>query len=592
MIGLIPRFLEDYDRRLARAKALSLVFIFVFGGLILRLYYLQCIENDRFRDLSECQHFATLRVPSKRGMIRDMNGNLLAVSVEHDSVFVDPGLMEDGDVDRVAAFLGRVLEIDADGLRGRIRDAMRPEKRGRFIWVARKIEDAKARRIAMAKLPGVAFTPEYKRIYTRGVSGCHLLGFVGVDNDGLSNLEYLYDRTLSGTDGIRRRERDGRGNFLSCEEEVAAPPVAGFDVELTIDSFIQETVETTLAKVMEEFAPVSATAVAMDVRTGAVLAIGNRPNFDPNELGTSQEDSRRNRAVTDCYEPGSVMKPFTVSAAIEKGLVTPKTKFHCGNGQGTFGRRILKDHHLYGTLDVTGIIRLSSNVGAAKIGVKCGPKLLHDTLQGFGFGRPTGVDLPGEAPGMLADPSRWTSYSPPSIAIGQEMAVTPLQLATGFSALANEGVVMRPYVVSRVLDSKGNVVRQARPRSVGRAVSAETARDKVVPMLAEVVARGTGRRAKSRLYTLAGKTGTAQKPLEDGRGYSHSKFISAFAGFGPVEDPRVCVVVMVNETAPGKPYYGGRVAAPAAGEILEKTLQYLMVPTSASLKVADAASRH
>jgi cell division protein FtsI/penicillin-binding protein 2 len=201
------------------------------------------------------------------------------------------------------------------------------------------------------------------------------------------------------------------------------------------------------------------------------------------------------------------------------------------------------------------------------------------------------VDLPGETGGMLAHHSTWTSYSPVSVAIGQEMAVSPLQLAVGFSALANEGVVMCPHVVSRVLDSKGKVVKETEPRTLGRAVSAETARDKVVPMLAEVVKRGTGKRAKSKIYTLAGKTGTAQKPLENGGGYSHEKFVSTFACFGPVEDPRVCVVVMVNETAPRKPYYGGTVAAPAAGEILERTLQYLMVPRSSSLETAYATSR-
>lgn len=573
------RFLEEYSERFARARVLFALFFLVFAALILRLYYLQCIRAPRFRDLSRSQHLTSLVLPAKRGSIRDVRGKLLAVSVKRDSVYVDPAMIPQSKVKDTAQRLAAILEMDAGELHARIVEALEADKR--FIWVVRKVDASRSTRISEASMPGVGLVSEYKRVYTQGRAACHVLGFVGVDNDGLSGIELMYDEQLRGTDGIRHIERDGVGNTLFSGESGMVSPVPGFDVELTIDAFTQHIVENVLAEIQEKYEPVSASIVVMNPRTGAILAMANRPGFDPNHFTVFTEDEYRNRAVTDCYELGSVMKPFTVCAAMEADLVTPETKVYCESGLYRIGKRLLRDHRSYGWLTVADVIRRSSNIGAAKIGQMCGQELLNGAIRSFGFGGKTGVDLPGEADGIVTPLAKWTDYTTVSVAMGQEIAVTPIQMVCAFSAIANGGVRMKPYVISRIMNSRGGIIKQFVPQVVERAVSDRVAAGKMVPMLSDVVERGTGKRARSELYTLAGKTGTGQK-LEEGGGYSHSKFISSFCAFGPAEDPQVCVLVMVNETAKGKPYYGGIVAAPIAGEILEETLKYMGVPQSKS----------
>lgn len=579
---MIP-VLDGYDARFSRARVLFILFFAVFAGLIFRLYYLQCICSNRFRDLSLSQHVKKLTLPSRRGSIRDVDGNLLAVSVQRDSVYVDPSMVPDDEAEGTSRRLAAILGLDPRGLHDRILRAKTAKPKKRFLWVARKADPQLAALVEQSDLAGVGLVSEYKRLYPQESSGCHVIGFVGMDNNGLSGVELAYEEYLHGTDGFKNVERDGAGNARFSTKLQTVSPIPGFDIELTINVFAQHTVEEVLTQVQEEYSPVSASVVVMDPRTGAILAMANRPGFNPNSFGDFPEEMYRNRAVTDYYEPGSVMKPFTMSAAIEANLIEPQTKIFCENGLYRVQKRLFHDHHPYGWLTATGVIRHSSNVGAAKIGQMCGPDLLYETLKAFGFGEKTGVDLPGEVPGMLAPPSSWTKYSTVSIAVGQEMAATPLQLASAFSVIANGGVRLRPYVVSRIIDPEGRPAKSFGPHVLERTTSYETAFGKMVPILSEVVERGTGKRARSVFYTLAGKTGTAQKPNETG-GYSHSKFISSFCAFGPAEDPRICVVVMINEVAPGKPYYGGTVAAPVAGKILEKTLRYMGVAGTASGK--------
>jgi cell division protein FtsI/penicillin-binding protein 2 len=402
-----------------------------------------------------------------------------------------------------------------------------------------------------------------------------------IDGQGRDGVERMFDAILSGRPGQRTLARDARGKSLVIQEHLTSPPEPGSSVVLTIDSVIQNYVETALDKVMVDWKPASTSAIVMNPKTGEVLALANRPAFDPADPPAPSDSGWTNRAISDSYEPGSTFKPFIMAAALDWGLVQPDEKIHCRNGVYRMGPRLLHSDHPHGELSVPEVIIRSDNIGMAIIGERLtNPGLFH-AVQSFGFGRPTGLELPGESAGQVRALCEWTNYySTGSVPMGQELAVTPIQLVTAFCALANGGELLRPRIVRAIVSPNGKIVQVFdKPEVVGRPVARETAAFMLDPVLRGVVesGRGTGHRAELAGYSSFGKTGTAQKQGSRG-GYASGRHVSSFVAGAPAQDPAIVALVLVNDPSVGKEHYGGQVAAPATAEILHHTLVYLRVP--------------
>ena len=469
-------------------------------------------------------------------------------------------------------------------LLGRTREDLEADLEGKmcFVWVKRKISpQEKKRLLATGGLRGVGLVPEYRRVYPQGELAAQLLGFVGVDGEGLAGLELALDEVLAGKGGYVEVQRDAAGRPISPPRPLGRPAQRGADVQLTIDAVIQSYVEDALREAWDLWAPQAAVALVIEPGSGDILAAASLPSFDPNSFRETDPETlkaaSRARYVVDWMEPGSVMKPFVLSAALDLGVVDERTPIFCENGVWLLGSRRFHDHHAYGQLTAAEVIVKSSNIGAAKIGMKVGAERLYQYLRRFGFGQPTGFILPGENPGLLRPPGQWTSYSLPSISIGQEICVNPLQLALAYSALANDGLLVRPRVVWRTRRPDGTwAERPVRP--VGRAVPVRVAR-RVRRVLCRVVEEGTGRRARLDAWSVGGKTGTAQKPAKTG-GFSHDDVVCSFVAMAPVEHPRLVVLVSVDGPTRhvGGRHFGGTVAAPVVRKVLERALAYLGVP--------------
>ena len=396
-----------------------------------------------------------------------------------------------------------------------------------------------------------------------------VLGFSSVDNQGLEGIERFMDADLHGRPGKRITKRDAHGREIKAFEMKALPAIDGNRIVLTIDQHLQYLTEKALEQAYKQWKPKGAWAIVMDPRTGEILAIANQPGFDPNLYDRSNADTRRNRAITDMYEPGSVFKIVTASGALNEGVVTPDTIINCENGKWNYGVKVLHDVHSYGMLPMIDVIVKSSNIGSVKIGLKLGAENLQHYIQGFGFGKGSGIDLPGEAPGYTRPPSQWSKTSPYNIPIGQEVMVTGLQMVTAMSVIANGGYLVKPYIVSKVQDAAGVILKEKKPIIKQQVIRPETAAT-MREILVQVVERGTGTKAQIPDIDVGGKTGTAQKILPGGRGYSHSSFMSSFVGFAPADDPRYAMVVVLDDAHPL--YYGGTVAAPVFKEVMEAAL--------------------
>jgi len=469
-----------------------------------------------------------------------------------------------------------------------------------FAWVKRKVSEDERRRVAGDKdVEGVGIVPEYRRSYPHGDLAAQLVGFVGLDENGLEGIELAMDSSLGGEKGFLTFERDAGGHLISSLGLPRRDPVPGSDIELTLDAVIQKIVEEELKALCEKWGPKGAMAIVLDPRTGDILAAASVPSFDPNRYAEYRPaDLRafaRARYVVDMMEPGSIMKPFVLSAALTEGLITEDTVFFCENGCWLIGSRPFHDVHAYGNLSAAEIIIKSSNIGAAKIGTRVGAQRLYSYLRRFGFGQPTGYAIQGETPGRLASPVAWTSFSLPSVCVGQEVCVSVLQMTLGFATIANDGVRMRPRLVRRVLREDGSW-QEYPPREVCRVIPASIAAQ-VRRLLCRAVEEGTGKPARQETYSLGGKTGTAQKLNPDGRTYSHSKFWCSFVAMAPADRPRIVVMMTADEpTKPVGRYFGGTVAAPPVGRIINRTLAYLGVPpdkaqTLARLGLSETPAR-
>lgn len=544
---------------------------FVLGALWIaavagRLYYLQVERHDHYVSKAERQQQRVIKLDPPRGTIYDARGRELAVSVQVDSAYAVPSEVRDPR-DAAAKLAQAVPGLDARKL---VRELERDRE---FIWVARKLDPPVAEAVRALKLPGIHFLPEAKRYYPMRELAAQVLGWVGTDNNGLAGLELLYDEKVAGKPGLRTVLRDASGAMVVAPGLSSAEAEPGQDLHLTLDAAIQHIVERELERAVEERGASRGMAVFLDPRTGGVLAMASYPSFDPNEFGRYSPARWRNRTIMDVYEPGSTFKIVTGAAALASGMVRAEDQFDCEmGGIVVYGKRI-RDHKPFGRLTFAQVLEKSSNVGVIKAALILGDKRLYDTIRGFGFGRPTGIDLPGEGSGILHPMERWGMRGKAYIAFGQGISVTALQLASAVSAVANEGTLMRPHVVAGI--GRGDAVKVSRtgPAVMGHPIPPATARE-LGHLLEAVVRQGTGKGAAVEGYRVAGKTGTAQIPVRGG--YSHSGYLPSFVGFAPVDRPVMVGVVAVAEPR-GWEYHGGQVAAPVFGAIARQVLLYLGV---------------
>ena len=556
------------------ANITGVFLIVAFIALAVHVGHIQLIEHDKYIKLAKVQQCKKIELPARRGSILDRNGIKLAESLQVGSVYADPTEIEDASY--VAHHLSKVLKLNSS----KIVKLLSKDKR--FVWIKRKIGDEELGAVAKLSLKGVYIKHEYHRFYPNERLGSHILGFTNIDEKGLEGVELSFDDVLSGESGYKLIIRDALQRQIITPDAEVQLPKHGNNVVLTIDANIQRITEEELEIACEKWMPSSATAVVMDPMTGEVLAMANYPTFDPNHFKKYPPHTRRNLAITDYYEPGSLMKPIVISGVFEQGIVKPDDVFFCNNGVYEIEGRILHDTHGgYGKLTISEIIAYSSNIGMAKVGMLMGNEKMYQYLKQFNFGERTGIELPGEVGGIFRPIKQWSKkYSLVSISIGHEIAVTPLQFITAFCSIPNGGLLLKPKIVKSMISNDNKLVEESQyPQPVGRVISANVARNIMNPILIKVITEGTGKNANLLEYDVAGKTGTSQKAYGGGGRYSHEKYVGSFIAYAPAERPRICVLVMINEPQNGA-YYGGTVAAPVVGEIIRQSLVYLGVEPS------------
>ena len=556
----------------ARILVAALALLMAVSGLGARLAYLHIGVDDAVRDRTDATRRIERQLLAGRGRILDRNGSggILAINLAVKDVCADPALLAANpeDLQLTTAALADFFDLPADELAVRLN---RPDRR--FAYIARYVHREQADKLAAMDLPGVFFRDTTVRYYPHGDFMSHILGFVNREGVGSAGIEQQFDSFLRGSPGFMEGSVNAFRQELYTKRGRVVPALDGASIELTIDQYIQDMVEKALDTVMEEYGAQGAWAIVQHVASGAVLAMANRPAYDPNVFFRSAEDTRLNRAIGYVYEPGSTFKCVLFAAALNEGIITPEDVYDCENGAWSYANRVLRDYSPHGKLTVREGFQKSSNIMTAKIALQLGDRRQHDYLTAFGIGRPLGIDLPGEEAGILHPVNRWSQVCATRIPIGQGVAVTGLQMISVVSAIANEGRLMRPFVVRRVTAEDGTLLFENSPQELGRPIRPDTAGIMVDLMRAVTAPGGTGTRALVDGYNVAGKTGTAQKAVAGG--YSATGYIASFAGFLPAENPQISVIVVVDEPQPVRT--GGRVAAPVFSEIASGAIQYLNI---------------
>ncbi|MBA2536003.1 MAG: penicillin-binding protein 2 [Actinobacteria bacterium] len=548
-----------------RIRLIIAVFALVFAVALVRATWLQAVRASNLDRLATSQHREIVTVPARRGTIYDRTGVELALGAEATTVVANPQQIRDPEAVAMAA--GKALDLDPAALLPRLADRSRG-----FVYLARKADPRKAELLRAEEIVGLRFYPEERRTYPQGKVGAEVVGYAGIDNRGLAGLELELEKALAGSNGVETVVRDPFGRRLNTID--ATEVREGRDVFTTLDHTLQRHVERVLAETRARWAAKSATAVVLEPRTGAVLAMAVEPGFDANRFPEVARGRQRNRAVTDTYEPGSTFKVVTLAASLETGMVKPGTKYWLPYSIQV-SDRVIHDAAERGTetMTVAEILSHSSNVGVITLALGLGRQNLSQWIDRFGFGQATGLDYPGETSGIVLPPEKWSGSTIGNVPIGQGIAVTSLQMARAYAAIANRGVAVRPHIVERI--------EAERPREPERRriISARTAAQ-LTDMLRGVVEEGSGGEAHVSDYTVAGKTGTAAKPDPVYGGYSETRYVSSFVGFVPSTAPRVVILVTVDE--PRGNIWGGTVAAPPFAEIAEFALEYLDVPPDAA----------
>jgi len=548
-----------------REIILHTAIIFSFVMVVLRLSDLMIINHKRLAERAKQQHVKVENVPARRGIIFDRLGREIALNLERESLYGDPESLNltNEDIKKLAL----VVEKEPRVILSKI-----PEG-GRFAWIERKLGPEAAEKIRALDIKGLGLLPEAKRYYPNGDLASHILGFVGIDNQALEGIELQYDKYLKTAGGKIFLGRDASGRTLSSGVNTEAK---GNNVVLTIDEVLQHITEKELDRAMVKWRAAAASVIVMDPFTGEILALANRPSYDPNRPGSASNSERRNRAITDCYEPGSTFKIVIGAGSLEEKIVRPNSLFDVSRGGIEAGGKTIRDVHKYGVLSFQEVIQKSSNVGSIMVGMKLGKERIYQYAKLLGFGEKTGIDLPGEVSGWMVPPEKWSGTSIGAIPIGQEVAVTPLQVLRAYAAIANGGFLVRPHVVSEVISPDGQALVSFGNREKKRVLSARTA-ELFKDILKSVVEEGgTGESASVNGNEVAGKTGTAQMINPLTKRYSKEKYVSSFVGFVPAEDPKLAIIVVVYE--PKGQIYGGVVAAPVFRDIADQALSYLDVP--------------
>jgi len=548
-----------------RIRLLLLFFTLVFAITLARAMWLQGVRAQSLGRLAAGQHREAVKIPPHRGTIFDRTGVQLAIGEQATTVYANPRQVTRPQAVAVAA--GHAFGLDPDKLYHEITDRSKG-----FVYVARQADPVAAARLAHRKFAGLGFYPEERRAYPHAREGASVVGYAGVDNRGLAGIELQLDHELAGRAGEQTIVKDPFGRAIDIVG--STPERDGSDVHLTLDQRIQATTETALQKAIKTWHARDATAIVMDPRDGSILAMANAPGFDANRYPTAPEQVQRNRTVTDTYEPGSTFKLVTVAGVLAEGLVSPWTRFTLPY-QIHVSDRWIHDAEPRGTVtySVAQILSHSSNVGAITLAqiLTRQAKGVAYWISRFGFGHKTGIDFPGESAGIVVPPDEWSGSTIGNVPIGHGVAVTPVQTASAYAAIANHGLWVQPHLVDRIGATRPSVERR---RIVSKRIAAE-----LTQMLRDVVIEGTGTLAEIPGYQVAGKTGTAAKPIPGGGGYSSSKYIASFVGFVPASKPRLVILVTVDE--PRGAIYGGMVAAPVFQEIAKFDLQYLEVPPDA-----------
>jgi cell division protein FtsI (penicillin-binding protein 3) len=537
--------------------------------IVIRLAQLQIFEHQSFAQLALQKQQVTRSILAPRGIIYDCHMDELATSVNVSTAVAEPRRI--GNIPAAARTLAAILQLDPQDTLNRMTDPARQS----FMVLKRRIDPQAQARIESLRMEGIYFVDESMRVYPNRELACQTLGFVNMNGDGVYGIEAQYDKDLKGKEGLFSFDVDARRR--SFRLNVERPPVQGHSLVLSIDKSIQYIADRELAAGVEKAHAKAGTAIVMESETGRILALSNYPQFNCNTYNEYQPDLWRNRAVSDAFEPGSTFKVVVATAALEAGLTRADEMIDCQMGSITIGKHVFHDHKAYGLLSFGQILEYSSNVGAAKLGLRLGQQRLYEALRNFGFGSKSGIDLPGEIVGLVRDWHEWSGLSIGAISFGQEVGVTSIQILTAINAIANGGYRVRPSIVDRIIDAKGELVSVRTPERV-RLMSPRTA-EAVSNAFEGVVLRGTGRRAALEGYGAAGKTGTAQK-IVDGR-YSKTKYVSSFIGFAPLPKPRLTILVQIDE--PQGIHYGGDVCAPFFQKIAQEALLQLHVPPDKSL---------
>ena len=564
-----------------RVILVGTVFGLCFALLVGRAFQLQILEGKQLQTKATVQYKRARNNRPERGIIYDRNREELAASIKVTSICAYPE--RTSSPGQTASILARALNLERDSVLGKLSSSKN------FVWIKRHADPTEVLAVRKLDMDGIDFVTESRRFYPLKNLASQVIGFCGTDGMGLEGLEFYYDSFLKGRENSRTVLIDalGRG-FAAKDQSPESKPV--YNLILTIEKNIQYIVEQALAEGVREFWAKSGTALVIVPRTGEILAMAHVPRFNPNAFSQYEPWLWRNRAITDSFEPGSTFKILVAASALESGACTPNSEFYCENGAYRIGRNVVHDIRPYATLSFQDVLKYSSNIGAAKMGEKVGSAYLYHKLKQFGFGDRSGIDCPGETRGSLLPVGRWSEIDARAICFGQGVSVSALQLASAVSAIANDGFLMKPYLVREMTDVQGRVVKHVKPTVLRQVVSSKNAW-RLTRMMERIVEKGgTGVRAALKNYKVAGKTGTAQKADPAGGGYSDDRYITSFVGFVPAERPEILVLVVIDE--PQKSHYGGVVAAPVFKRIARETLRHLKVPPEPGTPERTEQDRH
>lgn len=545
----------------------------VFIGLGVRLAFLHLRPSPGTLARIERKRYLQQEIRGRRGRILDRNGNMLATDIAAKHVCADPKfILEHGDLNAVCDALSSTLSLD----RRTVWELLNQPER-QYVPIQKFMRKEAVEPLRAMDLKGIIFEDVPIRDYPKGALCAHVVGYANYEGVGSAGVEQRMDTYLRGVSGLRISQKDGHRREIYQKRVVDIAPQSGSEVYLTIDQQIQYFAEAALDQLNETYHPLAAWAVVQNVRTGEILAMASLPTYNPNRFNTAPSEWMRNRTINYTYEPGSTMKALIIASALDCGAVRAADIFDCENGAWFYGGRILHDSHPEGLLSVADIIKKSSNIGAAKVALQMGNRKVYDALRSFGFSSRSGLDLPGEDAGIVWKPERWSKISITRIAMGHEVLVTSLQMLNAISAIANDGILMRPFVIQKVVNDSGETMMETQPKELGRPIRPETAK-----LMRRLLARvtqpgGTGTKAAVPGYLVAGKTGTAQKSNLEQGGYYSGKYISSFVGFLPVENPAISIIVVADEPQKSG-YYGGTVCGPTFRSIADQTLRYLRIP--------------